>query len=217
MTDAFDFFRWSDRKVLSLVVGGSSGNWVLMTSCCRVGPDKKPATLRQAEETCLVSLQCSTSSQSIIVCGRGGALSATEGYIYLQGEATQVLSVALDGLPAPGSGAQTHVTSLSALVAMSKWMIELPAPPASGVYPSPAAHLFPIPSSSDDARCLCIITPGAVAYLVKISNREILASNKIYDGQVISANITGPTSATGSDCSVVCLSDRGALCRISFQ
>ena len=182
--------------------------WVTTTSCLRVGPEKRPVTLAQAEESCLVTVQQarSTEGKSIVVAAIGSTIGDKVAFICLRGDGSnsnRVISLNLADLNILPVDKQHAVTDISNL---TKWDTSVPHPSIGGAYPAPAAFvgLF--------GAAVYVVSPSSTLLVFDTETGALQNSHQISDSRVISCNL-GSLLGDGTVI-LFCLTERGNIHRV---
>ena len=186
--------------------------WVLLVSCLRVGPDKRPASAALADESCLVTVQQARSAKekSIVVSARGGCLNGDTALLCVQGDTTAALmSVDLAKLSVAESGKQSSVTDAAGLEPLLNWRTELPrGSGVSGVLPAPGAGVTRLKGGA----VIAVVTSAAMAYMCDGTEGQLKSSLQICDTKILSSNASAP-----ADDAMYCLSEKGGIFRLHFK
>jgi hypothetical protein len=210
-------YRWSDRRILDVEWGGAENMWVVLTSCLRVGPERRPATPPQAEESCTVSVQeAGRRGRSIVLEARGGAVGDGVVYVCLRGgngssaSSGRVMALKLSDLVVPSADKQNIVTASSDLAHLAKWDVPQSSDSGSGgsggPYPTPGAYV----GIFKDA--VYVVDPSSMLLIFDNKTGALQSSSQLSDSRMVSCNLGGMQS----DGAVVffCLTDRGNIHRV---
>lgn len=184
--------------------------WVLLTSCLRVGPENRPVTSFQADESCCVTVQQAgaVAAKSLVIAGTGGCIDGEYAYISLRQKSDDIL-VALNLNKLPVRTEQTDkICTFPDLQMILSWSTVLPAgSEVNGNIPAPgtAVGFF-------KGHTIGVITARAMAYACDPSNGELKISSQIADTKILSSNMSVP-----GDYSMLCLLESGTIYRVSLK
>ena len=197
------FHRWADRKVLDLSWGGQEHMWVVLTSCLRVGPDKRPASAALAAESAVVTVQQARSSneRSIVIAARGACVQREYLYFYSQSKIRKLVSLNLDKVVKPSPDKLKVVTGVSELELMSNWATEVVDTGVTVSFPAPGAFVLSL-----ETDCVAVVTPSAMLHVLDAMTGTLLQSSQISEHSIVSSNLGG-----SSDGAIFCLSEKGTL------
>ena len=187
--------------------------WVLLATCLRVGVDKKPATVLESEESCLVTIQQARSSteKGIIVSARGGCLAPATAYLYIH--ETGVASLNLSKLGSEFSRKQFQISTITDLGALTNWTTQLPHEVnGAGTFPAPAATVCYKRSST--AMNILVLTSSSSIYVCDMESGVVKQTLQLCNEKTISSCV-----GIKDDTSIIlyCLIESGVLYRIRFE
>ena len=195
--------RWADRKVLDLSWGGQESMWVVLTSCLRVGPDKRPATASVAADSTIVTVQQARSSneRNIVIAARGACIHHDSLYIYSNSKMGKIVSLNLDKLTKPSPEKLKVITDVDEIEPMLDWVTEVVDTGVVGSFPAPGAFVAYL-----EKEILAVVTPSAMVHVFDASTGSLLRSSQVSEHAIVSSNISG--SSAGH---IVSLSEKGIL------